>query len=78
MRRAVRLAFPSNYRYQAGTIVVEPVCVGPGDPICRSDPDPVTDLPSTGDHVWMQGRLVLDTEHERWSELHPLYRWGRG
>lgn len=63
-----------------GDLVVEPVCVlsvTQADAIstCAKDPDPLTSLPQVGDHVWMQGRYVLDTTHG-WTELHPLYRWG--
>lgn len=62
-----------------GDLVVEPVCVlnvTQSDAIstCAKDPNPLTSLPNVGDHVWMQGRYVLDTSHG-WMELHPLYRW---
>jgi hypothetical protein len=62
-------------------MVVEPICVrsvSQTDAIeaCAADPDPMTALPRVGDHVWMEGRYVLDLEHDSWAELHPLYRWG--
>lgn len=45
--------------------------------ICASDPDPYQDpLPHIGDHIWVEGRYVLDLWHYAWAELHPLYRWG--
>jgi hypothetical protein len=33
-------------------------------------------LPQVGQHVWLEGRWVLDHSHGGWAELHPLYRWG--
>jgi hypothetical protein len=72
----VKYLTQANYDYQNGTLVVEPVCVTSGDAICNSDPDPLTVLPSDGAHVWMEGRYVLDLQHNSWAELHPLYRWG--
>src|SRR5713101_568328 len=62
-----------------GLLVVEPVCVNPvtqsdAIQICASDPDPLVLLPNVGQHVWMEGRYVLDAIHG-WTELHPLYRW---
>jgi len=45
--------------------------------ICPSDPDPFYGpLPGIGQHVWMEGRWVLDEGHGAFAELHPLYRWG--
>lgn len=65
-----------------GDLVVEPVCVNPvtqTDAVstCASDPDPITNIPSIGQHVWMEGRYVLDNGHGGWAELHPLFRWGQ-
>jgi hypothetical protein len=64
-----------------GLLVVEPICVGPitqADAIapCASDHDPLGSLPTVGQHVWLEGRYVLDTGHSGWAELHPLFRWG--
>jgi len=64
-----------------GDLVVEPVCVNPvtqsdAVAICQNDPDPLTSIPSLGQHVWMEGRYVLDMGHGGWAEFHPLYRWG--
>lgn len=63
-----------------GLLVVEPVCVNPvsqQDAIstCASDPDPLTNLPNVGQHVWMEGRYVFDMDHGGWAELHPLFKW---
>ncbi len=71
---------PANTLEQ-GDLVVEPVCVSlPLQPdaldTCVADAHPVTSLPTIGQHVWMEGRYVLDLEHGSWAELHPLYRWG--
>jgi hypothetical protein len=71
---------PANSLEQ-GDMVVEPVCVAlPIQPdaldTCVADAHPLTSLPQVGQHVWMEGRYVLDREHGSWAELHPLYRWG--
>ena len=69
--------------HEDANLIVEPVCQFPpvqADAIrvCASDPDPLGgELPSIGDHVWMEGRYILDLQHYAWAELHPLYRWGR-
>jgi hypothetical protein len=72
---------PANQGEELGDLVVEPVCVRDvtqADAVttCAADPDPLTDLPVAGLHVWMEGRYVFDTDHGGWAELHPLYRWG--
>jgi hypothetical protein len=64
-----------------GLLVVEPVCVDPvtqADAVttCAADTDPLSGLPQVGQHVWLEGRSVLDTQHGSWAELHPLYRFG--
>jgi hypothetical protein len=64
-----------------GDLVVEPICANPvsqADAIsdCAADKDPLIDVPSIGQHVWMDGRYVLDNAHG-WEELHPLYAWGQ-
>ena len=65
-----------------GYLIVEPVCQFPplqAEAIhtCATDTDPLSGpLPKVGDHVFMEGRYVLDLQHGGWSELHPLYRWG--
>ncbi len=65
-----------------GYLVVEAVCqyVPPfilAIRICASDPDPYRGpFPHEGDHIWVEGRYVLDLVHFAQAELHPLYRWG--
>lgn len=71
---------PAN-SLEDGDLVIEPVCVKlPIQPdafaTCVGDVHPLTSLPTIGQHVWMEGRYVLDLEHGSWAELHPLYRWG--
>lgn len=72
---------PGNATEGAGYLIVEPVCVHAASPVaeglCKTDPDPV-DMSklAAGQHVWMEGRYVLDSEHSDWAELHPLYAWG--
>ncbi len=69
-------------RAQGGNLVVEPVCYAlplQADVmrLCASDPDRVSSIPQLGDHIWMEGRYVLDIGHTSFVELHPLYRWGK-
>lgn len=64
-----------------GNLIVEPVCQFPplqADAIrvCAADAAPLLSVPAVGDHVWLEGRYVLDLQHHSWAELHPLYRWG--
>jgi hypothetical protein len=66
---------------ELGALVVEPVCVrsvsqADAIAVCAADPDPLTSFPTVGQHIWMEGRYVTDSEHGGWAELHPLYRWG--
>lgn len=75
------LLVAGNYTATAGELVVEPVCYAlalhaDALRLCAADPDPVSTLPDVGNHVWMEGRYVLDIGHTAWAELHPLYRWG--
>jgi hypothetical protein len=74
------LLTPANSK-ELGDLVVEPVCVKTptqADAIspCSQDSNPLTVLPAVGDHVWMEGRYVLDKDHDGWAEIHPLARWG--
>lgn len=69
-------------KFESGDLVVEPVCYAlplhaDAMRLCAADPDHVSSVPQLGDHVWMEGRYVLDLGHAAWAELHPLYRWGR-
>lgn len=68
--------------YQNGYLIVEAICqytpvVIEALRICASDPDPYPGpFPDIGDHVWVEGRYVLDLGHNSQAEIHPLYRWG--
>lgn len=45
--------------------------------ICASDPNPYRGpFPQIGDHIWVEGRYILDLWHDSQAELHPIYRWG--
>jgi len=72
---------PANAN-ELGDLVIEPVCehtVSQSDAIatCAGDHDPLNVAAlSVGQHVYLEGRYVLDLDHGSWSELHPLYRWG--
>ncbi len=65
-----------------GNLQVEAVCqnippVIVAMRVCASDPDPfLGPFPHVGEHIWVEGRYVLDLGHSAWAELHPLYRWG--
>jgi hypothetical protein len=65
-----------------GNLVVEAICQFPplqadAIRICAANPNPFPGpLPNVGDHVWMEGRYVVEVQHGAWTELHPLYRWG--
>ena len=67
--------------FEGGVLIVEPVCQIPplqADAIrvCAANPAPLARIPAVGDHVWLEGRYVVELQHHAWTELHPLYRWG--
>lgn len=66
--------------FEDGALIIEPVCQIPplatdAIRVCAADRTPV-DPPPVGQHVFLEGRYVLDLQHHAWAELHPLYRWG--
>lgn len=74
------LLYPGN-AFEDGSLIVEPVCQIPplqADAIrvCASDVTRLEHVPAVGEHVFLEGRYVLDLQHHAWAELHPLYRWG--
>jgi hypothetical protein len=76
-----RIVLRPGNDFEDGDLIVEPVCqVAPPQAdairICASDAAPLDRTPQVGDHVWLEGRYVLDLQHHIWAELHPLYRWG--
>jgi hypothetical protein len=72
----------TNQGEELGDLVIEPVCAqsvtqADAESTCATDRDPYAGpFPQAGQHVWIEGRYVLDLEHGSWAELHPLYRWG--
>lgn len=72
-----------NHQVLGGTLHVEVICYSlslltgqRARSSCRQNPDPLLGpLPAAGQHVWVEGRWVLDHSHGGWAELHPLYRW---
>jgi hypothetical protein len=76
------LLTPGN-EFVEGNLIIEAICqyVPPmieALRICASDPDPfLGPFPNVGDHIWVEGRYVLDLGHNSQAELHPLYRWGK-
>ncbi len=78
---AFRVVLRPGNDFEDGDLIVEPVCqVAPPQAdairICASDAARLDRTPQVGDHVWLEGRYVLDLQHHAWAELHPLYRWG--
>lgn len=74
------LLTPANSK-ELGDLVIEPVCVDKPTQAnaiepCSKDPNPLTNLPTVGQYIWMEGRYVTDSEHGGWAEIHPLGRWG--
>ena len=73
-------------QYNHGHLHVEIICSTPigtsayfddASAACGKDPDPLQGpYPKLGQHVWLEGRLVTNSENHLWVELHPLYRWG--
>lgn len=75
------LLVPGN-EVQGNNLVAEPVCYAlplhaDALRLCATNANRMLSIPEVGDHVWMEGRYVLDVGHVSWAELHPLYRWGK-
>src|SRR5436189_5287609 len=82
----IRLALDSQYsnltnsandQYQYGDLVVEIVCALPitqSDAVsaCQNYTNNIT-IPSINDHITVTGPYVLDTAHNNWAEIHPVY-----
>jgi hypothetical protein len=65
-----------NKQAQAGNLVFEIVCIFPvtqadAKAACKGFHNGVK-LPSVGTHVAITGTWVLDTEHGKWFEIHPV------
>jgi hypothetical protein len=82
----LRLALDSQYsnltnsandQYQYGDLVVEVICALPisqQDAVlaCQGYTNRIT-IPSVNDSITVTGPYVLDTNHENWAEIHPVY-----
>ena len=81
----VRLALDSQYsnltnagnQHQYGDLVVEIICALPitqSDAVsaCQNYTNNIT-IPSINDHITVTGPYVLDTAHNNWAEIHPVY-----
>jgi peptidoglycan/xylan/chitin deacetylase (PgdA/CDA1 family) len=67
---------PANYAEQNGYLVVEPICQTPPTapvaiPFCKNFHQNIN-IPPDGTHVTLTGSYVLDEEHHRWAEIHPV------
>ncbi len=82
----VRLALDSQYsnltnsandQYQYYDLVVEIICALPvtqpnAVSACQNYTNNIT-IPSINDHITITGPYVLDTSHNNWGEIHPVY-----
>jgi hypothetical protein len=67
---------PANYAQQKGYLVVEPICQTTSKtpavvPYCQNFHQNIN-IPPVGTHVTTTGSYVLDEEHQRWAEIHPV------
>jgi len=67
---------PGNKKDEDGNIVFEVPCFfkvtqADAKPACKNWHDGL-ELPPVGSHVRMQGTYVMDTNHGRWMEIHPV------
>jgi peptidoglycan/xylan/chitin deacetylase (PgdA/CDA1 family) len=67
---------PANYAQQDGYLVVEPICQTPpkasqAAPFCENFHQNIN-IPPDGTHVTITGSYVLDEEHDKWAEIHPV------
>ena len=66
----------ANYAQQDGYLIVEPICQTPpraraAAPFCENFHQNIN-IPPDGAHVSIIGSYVLDEEHDRWAEIHPV------
>jgi len=67
----------ANNQYQYGDLVVEIICVGPvtqADAVsaCQNYTNNIL-IARQGQHITVTGPYVLDTVHNNWAEIHPVY-----
>jgi hypothetical protein len=70
------LLTPSNYAQGNGYLVVEAICqttprVPPVIPFCKNFHQNIN-IPPVDTYVTITGSYVLDEEHQRWAEIHPV------
>jgi hypothetical protein len=66
----------ANVNGQGGDLVVEPICVNPVTQVdaisaCQNFRQNI-EVPQVGTHVEITGSYVLDKEHGKWAEIHPV------
>jgi hypothetical protein len=66
----------ANLKEQFGDLVLEPICmnrVTQTDAIsaCHNFRQSI-DIPAVGSHVQVTGSYVLDKQHGKWAEIHPI------
>jgi len=67
----------ANDQYQYYDLVVEIICALPVNQpdavsACQNYTNNIT-IPSINDHITITGPYVLDTSHNNWAEIHPVY-----
>ncbi len=66
----------ANLKGQYGDLVVEPICMNrvtqtDAMSACHGFRQSI-DIPAVGTHVQVTGSYVLDKEHGKWAEIHPV------
>ncbi len=66
----------ANVNGQYGDLVLEPICVNPVTQLdaisaCQDFHQNIV-VPPIGSHVQVTGSYVLDSQHGRWAEIHPI------
>jgi hypothetical protein len=61
---------------QFGDLVLEPICMNRVTQLdaisaCQNFHQNI-DIPAIGSHVEVTGSYVLDNEHGKWAEIHPV------
>ena len=75
--RYANLTNSANDQYQYSDLVVEIICalhISQQDAAsaCQGYTNTIT-IPSVNDHITVTGPYVLDTDHNDWTEIHPVY-----
>ena len=66
----------ANVKGQFGDLVLEPICMNRVTQLdaisaCQNFHQNI-DIPAVGSHVQVTGSYVLDKEHGKWAEIHPV------